>query len=401
MAQSTSEQMRQWRGPAVLSFGFRPLFFLAALWAAGAMVAWVLMLSGRFALPTRFDPVTWHAHEFLFGYLGAVIGGFLLTAVPNWTGRLPVVGWSLGGLAFLWVVGRLCVALSLYLSPVSVALGDMAFLLALSLVILREIVVGKNWRNLPVLALIGVFLIANLLFHLQAAEDGFAAQGFAQRLGLAVVLMLISVIGGRIIPSFTRNWLVKRGATTMPAPPMQWFDKACLVVTFAILLLWGFAPLHVVTGALMLILSGLHIARLARWRGLQTLVDPMLWVLHVAYGFLPFGALAMAVSILMPEMLSQAAALHVWTAGTVGLMTVAVMTRATRGHAGEELQADRSTVVIYLALIGSVLLRVCADSFAGVRDHMLHGSALLWCVSFALFLIAYGPMLLRARRERS
>ena len=120
---SAAEQMRTWRGPAILTFGFRPFFFGAGVWAALAITLWIPMLSGDLTLPTAFDPVSWHAHEFLFGYVAAVIAGFLLTAVPNWTGRLPIVGWPLGALFTLWLIGRLAVAASLYLPPIAVALA--------------------------------------------------------------------------------------------------------------------------------------------------------------------------------------------------------------------------------------------------------------------------------------
>lgn len=399
MSRSTAEQMRQWRGPAVLSFGFRPMFLLAALWAAGAMVMWISMLAGLVTLPTRFDPVTWHSHEFLFGYLGAVIGGFLLTAVPNWTGRLPVVGWHLGGLAGLWLAGRLGIAVSDHLPPWVVAVVDLSFLVVLSLVILREIVAGKNWSNLPVLVLVGVMTGANLLFHLEAAAGGFAAKGIGLRLGLAVVLVLVSLIGGKIIPSFTRNWLVKRAATTLPTPPMQRFDKAVMVFTILTLLGWCAAPMDDLTGTALMILAGLHLVRLGRWQGQQTRGEPLVWVLHIAYALIPLGALAMSLSILAPDLIGQPAAMHVWTAGAVGLMTVAVMTRATRGHAGHPLEAGPATVMIYLALVGSVGLRVAADILPDLRPALLNGSAVLWIICFAGFVAVYGPMLLRRKRE--
>lgn len=399
MSQSTAEQMREWRGPIILSFGFRPMFLLATLWAAGAMGLWIAMLAGLLTLPTRFDPVTWHAHEFLFGYLSAVIGGFLLTAVPNWTGRLPVVGWPLGGLAALWIGGRLAIALSAILSPWSVAAVDLSFLVVLWLVILREIIAGNNWKNLPVLALVGVMSFANGLFHLEASWSDFAAQGFGLRLGLTVVLALVTLIGGKIIPSFTRNWLVKRGANALPVPPMQRFDKASVIVTICTLLGWCVIPTDMLTGAALLVLSALHLVRLSRWQGAQTLAEPMVWILHVAYAFIPLGALVMSVSILAPDIISQATAVHVWTAGAVGLMTVAVMTRATRGHAGHPLKADRATVAIYLALLGSVGFRVLADLVPDMCTGLLNSSAALWIICFAGFIVAYGPMLLRAKKE--
>jgi len=167
---TTMQRHRAWRGPAVLSFGFRPFFLLGALWAALAMGLWVAMLAGRLTLPTAFDPVSWHAHEFLFGYLGAIIAGFLLTAVPNWTGRLPVTGWPLAGLVAAWLAGRVAVTVSQDLPPLAVALAELALVAALAVLLGREIIVGRNWRNLPVIGLLAVFGFANALFHWDAAS---------------------------------------------------------------------------------------------------------------------------------------------------------------------------------------------------------------------------------------
>lgn len=401
MTQTTSDRIRRWDGPAILSFGFRPMFLLAGLWAAGAMVIWIAMLSGLVSLPTRFDPVTWHSHEFLFGYLGAVIAGFLLTAVPNWTGRLPVVGWHLAGLTSLWIVGRLAIMFSTYLPVWAVTGADLMFSATLWLVILREIIAGKNWRNLPVLALVGVLILANLIFHLEAANGEYAAKGFGLRLGLSVILVLVALIGGKIIPSFTRNWLVKQGATGLPTPPMQLFDKVTLLATVATLLGWTIAPESAVSGAALIAIAVLHGIRLSRWRGVSTTDEPLVWVLHAAYAFVPLGALLNAVAILAPQMLPQGTAIHVWTAGAIGLMTLAVMSRATLGHSGHALHADRGTTLVYLALVGSVTLRVAADFVPMWRTAVLDGSGLLWIVCFAGFTAIYGPMLLRKRKGAS
>lgn len=255
--------MRAWDGPALLTFGFRPFFLGAAL----AMGLWVPMLTGLVALPTAFDPVSWHAHEFLFGYLGAVVAGFLLTAVPNWTGQLPIVGWPLGGLFALWLAGRAAVTLSLHVPPLAVAAADLALLVVLGAVIAREIIVGKNWRNLMVLGILAVFALGNAVFHWEAAHGEFAAQGYGLRLGLAAALMLIAVVGGRIVPSFTRNWLVRRGPGRLPAPPMQRFDKAALLILLIALALWVAAPRGLVAGLALALAGVLHAVRLFRWAG--------------------------------------------------------------------------------------------------------------------------------------
>ncbi|WP_299784823.1 NnrS family protein [uncultured Marivita sp.] len=396
MALTSAEQIRAWQGPALFSFGFRPFFLFGAVWVACAMVLWLLTLSGAITLPTRFDPVSWHAHEFLFGYLGAVLAGFLLTAVPNWTGRLPMVGWKLAALFALWVAGRMAIATSTLMPGWAAAGIDVAFPLVLGALILQEIVAGKNWRNLIVLALLAVFTLANVVFHIEAMTSGYAAQGYGLRMGLATAVMMIAVIGGRIIPSFTRNWLVKQGDPARPAPPMQQFDKAVLLVSLVALVLWVAFPEAAIGGLLLIVTGVLHAIRLARWSGHRTGSEPLVWVLHVSYAFIPLGALAIGIDSAFGIM-GTAAAQHLWMAGAIGAMTLAVMTRATLGHTGQELAANRMTVAVYLCLFGAVLTRL----LVGISPVLTQLSGLLWLAAFGGFVIAYGPLLLRPKPERA
>ena len=394
MAQSSAEQMRAWQGPALFGFGFRPFFLFGALWAAVAMFLWIMALSGALDLPTRFDPVSWHAHEFLFGYLGAVLAGFLLTAVPNWTGRLPLVGWPLAALFALWGAGRAAVLVSALLPPGIAAVIDLAFPLVLGATILREIVAGRNWRNLMVLGLLAVFTLANAIFHLEVARGEYAAQGTGLRLGLATAIMMIGVIGGRIIPSFTRNWLAREGRDARPTPPMQRFDKAVLLASIAALLLWVFLPFDTITAAALLALGLLHLVRLSRWQGHQTGAEPLVWVLHLSYAFIPLGAVGLCIAGLTGGG-GSAAAQHLWMAGAIGSMTLAVMTRATLGHTGHPLLADRATLAIYLSLFGAVAARLGAE----LLPMLTHVSGLLWLFAFGGFALVYGPLLLRTNAK--
>ena len=392
---TTAAQMRAWQGPALLTYGFRPFFFGAGLWAVLAMGLWIPMLSGHLALPTAFDPVSWHAHAFLFGYLGAVIAGFLLTAVPNWTGRLPIVGWPLGGLAVLWLLGRLAVSVSEGVSPLLVALADLAFPVALALVLAREIIAGRNWRNLIVLAMLTVFTLGNAVFHWEAAQGGMPAQGMGLRIALGAAIMMIGVIGVRVVPSFTRNWLVKRGAGRLPAPPMQRFDKLALLVLLGALILWVLWPAARITGVALSVAGLVHLLRMARWAGDRTGAEPLVWVLHAGYAFVPLGALGLGAALLWPGVVGLAAAQHLWMAGAVGVMTLAVMTRATLGHSGQVLTAGRGTQAIYALMILSVLARLAAGLVPGQAGalHMLAGAG--WLGAFGLFAVIYGGLHLR------
>ncbi len=401
MTRSTARQMRAWTGPALLTYGFRPFFLGAALWALVAMLIWVPVVTGALYLPSAFDPVTWHAHEFLFGYLGAVIAGFLLTAVPNWTGRLPIVGGRLGLLALVWIAGRIAIAFSARIPAVAVAAVDLAFPLLLALAIGREIVAGKNWRNLAVLFMLGAFTAGNAAFHYSAISGGFAAQSAGLRLGLGAAVLMIGVIGGRIIPSFTRNWLAKRGPGALPAPPMQRFDKVALGSLALGLLVWTALPDHPATGILLLLAGALHAARLARWAGHRTLAEPLVAVLHAGYACLPLGAFALGAEALWPDTFGMAAAQHLWMAGATGLMSLAVMTRATLGHTGQTLTAGRGTVTIYLALGLSVLARVAAGAMPGVYTPLIWIAATGWITAYAGFALLYGPLLIQSPAAKS
>ncbi|HEX9789520.1 MAG TPA: NnrS family protein, partial [Kiloniellales bacterium] len=237
--------------PAVLTQGFRPFFLAAALWAIVAMAQWLWILSGGPAPPSVFDPLIWHAHEMLFGFIVAAITGFLLTAIPNWTGRLPVRGWSLGLLLALWLAGRVAVAVSVEIGAAAAAVVDLSFLVAFGVIVLREIAAGGNWRNLPMVGVIAVLAAANLLIHLEYI-GGPGDAGLGLRLGIGTVAVLIALVGGRIVPSFTRNWLQKRDAARLP-PPFGVPDRIALVATVAAALMWTALPDARVTGAVALL----------------------------------------------------------------------------------------------------------------------------------------------------
>jgi uncharacterized protein involved in response to NO len=229
-----------------------------------------------------------------------VVAGFLLTAVPNWTGRLPIVGWPLGGLFALWILGRAVIAWSAGLPPVLVAAADLLFPIALAAAIAREIVRGRNWSNLVVLAMLFVLILGNAVFHWEAARGAHAAQVIGLRLGLGAAIMMVAVIGGRIVPSFTRNWMVKQHSAALPTPPIQRFDRLALLILAFVLLLWVVAPGASATGAALIVAAALHLWRLARWAGHRTWSEPLVLVLHAGYVLVPLGALAVGTAILWP-----------------------------------------------------------------------------------------------------
>jgi uncharacterized protein involved in response to NO len=383
---------RNYSGPALFSYGFRPFFLFGATWAAAAILLWLPQYFGDIALPIAIGAPDWHAHEMIFGYVGAVAAGFLLTAIPNWTGRLPVNGVTLGLLVAVWAAGRLAMTTSAWVGLPLTALIDIAFLATLATVALREIVAGKNWRNLRVLAVLGLLIAGNIVFHMEIMARGHSEYGL--RTGIAAVIALIMLVGGRIIPSFTRNWLVRINPGRLPAPFSR-YDAICIAAGVAALLSWVAIPEHVVTGAALLLAGALHAIRLARWAGDRTVADRLVLVLHVAYAFIPLGFLLLGASILWPSTVPDTAGIHALMAGAAGLMTLAVMTRASLGHTGQALVASPATQAIYAFALLAALARIAAVFTAPVV--LLYVAMFFWVAAFGLFVLVYAPPLLRIR----
>jgi uncharacterized protein involved in response to NO len=392
---TSAAQMRAYTGPAVLSFGFRPFFLGASLWAALIVALWLPMLEGSLSLPTAFDPLQWHVHELLYGFLPAVVAGFLLTAVPNWTGRLPILGTRLLALFVIWIAGRAAVLTSELTGLGFAAALDLSFLVALIAVIAREIIAGNNTRNLRVLALITLLLVGNAIFYLEAAYA--TANGYGTRLGIAAAVLLISLVGGRIIPSFTRNWLVRQSQGRLPVP-FNRYDGVTILGGAIALVCWIAAPFAAFTAAALLFAGALHAVRLARWAGDRTSPETLVQVLHAGYAFVPLGFFLVALSIVAPDILLPSGALHAWTVGAIGLMTLAVMTRASLGHSGRELTATGATRLIYAAMLIAAVARLAAG-FDLARMPMLHVSAAAWVLAYGAFAVVYWPMLTKPRLQ--
>lgn len=385
------------RLPALLSHGFRPFFLLGALYAGATILFWLPLFHGQLETSSVFAPVDWHVHEMLFGYLAAILTGFLLTAIPNWTGRLPVQGLPLLGLVLLWLAGRIAVFWSAEIGWIAAALVDCAFLTAVAGAAGIEIVAGRNWRNLKVLIPVIVLLAANIAFHVEV--HGFGTSDIARRLGIGTAIVLIALIGGRIIPSFTRNWLARENPGRLPVPVGR-FDMATVAVTALALAIWAFLPDEAVTALALIVAAGLNALRLARWAGDRTFRDPLVLILHIAYGFLPIGILLVALAILAPEAVAPAAGLHALGVGAIGTMTLAVMVRSTLGHTGRPLHAGWAGCFVFAAILIAALARIAAAlGVPGTWPIDLAAGA--WATGFLGFALFYGAMLLRPRLRRA
>ena len=390
---SATPRIKPYSGPALLSYGFRPFFLLGSLWAGLEVLVWLPVLYGDMTIPTLFSARDWHVHELLYGYLAAVIAGFLLTAIPNWTGRLPLQGRPLAFLVLTWLAGRYVVTFSDRVGWLGAMVVDVAFLALMTGAVVREIVAGKNWRNLKIAALLGLLGAGNLGFHLEAHTEGTAV--YSARVGIAVVLMLVMVVGGRIIPSFTRNWLMRREPGRLPAT-FGPFDTACLILSGASLAAWCVAPEAVATGVALVGAAVANTVRLVRWAGDRTLADRLVLVLHAGYAFVPLGFLLSGLTAF--DIVIPSAGIHAWTTGAMGLMTLAVMSRASLGHTGRPLAASPALQMVYLVAMTAAITRVGADIVLEWRAPLLFVAAFCWTAAFVGFAVLYAPILCRSQR---
>lgn len=373
----------------ILSNGFRPLFTLAALQALLTLAAWLAFWNGWVKPPeTMLSSVLWHGHEMLFGFVGAAIGGFLLAAVANWTGRKPVSGLPLLLLALSWLLARTVAFGGGNWPDLFNALGAVSYWLLLAILFGRELVLAGNRRNLKVLVIISMFALLSLAFHLHwlAALD-------VLHFTLVLVLMLLTLIGGRIIPAFTRNWLNREMAegARMPAAfgPV---DVVSAVLTPLAGVVWVFWPQNSVTVTLLLLAGAVQLFRLTRWYGWQVRAEPLLLVLHVGYAWLGGGLLLLAGA--SAGAWASSAGLHALTVGGMGGMIMAVASRAALGHTGRPLVAGPVLVLAFVLLHLAALVRVLAALWPSAMMMLILASALLWLLAFGLFAWRYLPILL-------
>ncbi|WP_428028360.1 NnrS family protein [Altererythrobacter sp.] len=381
--------------PPILRGGFRPFFLGAGIWAILAIAIWLWALEAGTMRIGALDPLSWHRHEMLFGFVGGAIAGFSLTAVPNWTGRLPIAGAPLAGIALWWLTARLLPFAFPNLPLMALAAVDGGFYVGLALLILREIVQAKN-RNVPVAIVIGLLGVANILDYAGAAGAIDPDLGIHAGIGIAVVL--VSLIGGRIVPSFTRNWMQREQVSgTMPTQAGR-FDLAVIAVTTVALIAWIVFGLAEYPAVLLLAAGLLQLVRLARWSGWRTARSPIVVVLHLAYVWIPVGLLLLAATG-FGYPIAPSAGIHALTVGAMASMILAVMTRATLGHTGRALHADLATRACYAAIQLAVIARVLASVMSEFYQPLLHVAGAFWIAAFGLFVFAYAPKLLSERSD--
>jgi len=388
------DKRRHYSGPTIFERGYRPFFFFAGLWGIIPLALWLAVYFGMVSAGGAINPTYWHVHEMLFGYAGSAIIGFALTAIPNWTGRLPVRGTALFILFAAWAAARITSAFSLFY-PIEFAamILDGAFFVLFSLIVFREIMVGENWRNLPIALMITLIGTMAVLSHINSLY-WMMEYTAVHKGGLSLVILLISLIGGRIIPSFTRNWLSQRREKTLPAPASK-FDMFSLILTLVTLITWTFMTGDNIVLFLLLITTGaVGFIRLFRWVGHKTFAEPLVIILHVAFAWVPIGFFMLAASCM--GLISESTAVHTWTAGAIAGMTLAVMTRASLGHSGRPLSADKCITTLYIAITLAAVMRLVAGIVDASQTYLMIAGG-LWIAAFLLFLWRFTPIFFKPR----
>ena len=375
----------------LFAIGFRPFYSLAAVSAVAVTLFWLASFTGRLQVGTYLQGVFWHSHEMMFGYIVAVIAGFLFTAVRNWTGLPTPSGIVLGGIAVLWIVARVL----LVTGPSTLAVViDVAFLPVIAIAVAIPILRSRNKRNYKIIGVLVAVSLLHLMFHLALGAQLPAwlsrASLFAS---IDLVVILFALVGGRVIPAFTRN------AVSESNPRHEnWLEViafgSLLLIVLATLLGGAFTVAAWIPTSLFVVAAVAHLLRLALWQPQVTLGNPLLWMMPVAYSWLPVALLLRALSTV--AVIVPGAWIHALTMGALSSLMMAMMMRSTLGHTGRKLVATQMDVAAFLLLQLAALLRVVAGG-VGNYQTLVVLSGVVWILAFVLFVVRYLPMLIQPR----
>ncbi|MFI5399122.1 MAG: NnrS family protein [Candidatus Binatia bacterium] len=379
---------------ALFALGFRPFFLVAALAAVALIALWLADYGGALSVQTYYGGTNWHGHEMIFGYAAAVVAGFLLTAVRNWTSMDTLRGGPLGALLALWIAGRLAPFAAGVVPGWLIAAVDLTFLPALTASLALPLLRRRQWRNLPFVPVLLLLAFANALVHLDVLGviPGRATTGLY--LGVDVLVLLIAVIGGRVIPFFTQRALP--GAQPRMWRPVEWVSISA-VAALAVLRAVPFAPK--LTLALAAVAALVHAVRLWGWSDRRLWSVPLLWILYAGYGWVVIGfaleALA-AAAVIWPQL-----ALHAFTTGAIGTLTLGMMARVALGHTGRSLHAAPAVVAAFVLVNVAALLRVFGAWWLPDDWYlaMVVAAGVAWLSAFVLFFSVYAPILTKPRTD--
>ena len=381
----------------IFAYGFRPFFLLAGLHAAGSIAAWLWLLPRGVTPMSSLPAQLWHGHEMIFGFIAAAIAGFMLTAVPNWTGERGFAGRPLVLLTVVWLAGRVAFSIGDAVPFAVLMIAELAFIPGVIMLLMPSLLRSSN-RNWPMLLVLFAFWCGDAVFAWAVFSGQIDLAGNALRGSLNVVLILITIIGGRIIPAFTGNALRARGAVVTMRSSRA-LELAVIALTAGYVFSDIAAPFSKVTGGIAAAAAIAHSLRLSRWHGLRSWREPIVWILHAGYAWLPIGLALKAVFVLAGAGWATHWQ-HALGAGAAATMIMAVMTRASLGHTGRPLRVSSLIVVAYAMLVVSVLVRVFGASLLQVQyATTITIAGALWILAFLLYSGVYAPILVRPRAD--
>ncbi len=384
----------------MLAFPFRIFFLLTAAYAVLIVPLWLgIFFSGLISV----DPVPlfiWHSHELIFGFVLAAVAGFMLTAICTWTGSQPLSGKYLGVVVGIWLLGRIAFLFPGVFGVKLVSLLDILFLLFLLLYVSYILFKHRNWRNLPMSCLLLLLLCANIVIHWGINTDNLILSTRGRLFSLEVILILIVLVGGRIIPAFTANWLARKGQERSLIKSSKLLDISCFSCLFLLLIADVFLAATMISAYLALLSSVLLLARLLGWKGWLTFSEPLLWVLHLGYFWVILALFLKGMGLFFP-FITPSVWIHALGLGAIGTMIIGVMTRVSLGHTGRQLKLPPYSVFSYYLITLAAICRLAYGLGIHSSAVILTISGLAWSLGFLVFIITYWPILTRERIDQA
>ena len=375
---------------AILERGFRPFFLLGAIYSVISLLIWGCFYAGHITPPTLMgDPVSWHAHEMIYGYTMAIVAGFLLTAVANWTGGAPARQIHLASLCAIWIAGRIVINFNFGLPDIAIWIIDGAFIPALAISLSIPLLKSWNKRNFIFIILLTILFICNIAFYISQEREPLY-------IAILIITTMISLIGGRIIPAFTVAALRRSGVETFQTPQMKMDITALLSLALIIIHLAILGNEGIILAVLGIISASIHILRMRHYHTLKIFNDPMVWILHAGFSWVIIGLILISLSAI--EIVPFSMALHALTAGAIGSMTLGMICRVALGHTGRELKANKLTALIFILIQITAILRVLGTYiFPEYTSLWIVSSALLWSLCFSIYILVYSAILWKPR----
>lgn len=395
LASNRTEQPSPAENPAILGLAFRPFFLLGALFSVVSLGLWAGILTGTIDPTVYGGSLWWHTHEMLFGFVSAIVVGFLLTAVQNWTGIPGIKGGYLLGLLLLWLSARIMLYFAALFPHWLIVLVDLLFLPTAAVTLASFIVRVRQWRNFIFVPLLFALASVNGIFHWSAFSGSVALQAEAGTTTVLLISLLMSTMAGRVLPMFTAN-----GTQTERVADRPWLEKSALV-TMMLAVLAGSSARELPSGiaAFFLFLAALTLAvRGFRWRIWVTLKTPLVWSLHLSYWCIPLGLLLFALS-LVSGTVSHSQAIHTLTVGAIGMMILAMISRVSLGHTGRNIIVGKVMTLAFVAVFAAFIVRVFGVYWIENYTHLIVTAVILWALAYGCFFLTHLPILTRPRPD--